>query len=395
MATEPTAASPTVAIARVLRRLGLVQGRGGDFRVTGWYRNGERDHTYVVLYGHHAAEVCAAHADDIERAVQADGGWCFRVSVRYFSERPTVSIANAGERIRETPPAPPAALEEPAQPEPADEPEPVEESEPAAEPTPPVEDRREARLQRGQAAALGWATAQAELVASAAAGQLRIDPDGSPRYLPVPGWAGQRLADGRLAPLVKAGFLVIGEPDTFGSRRVDVTADGRRAVMVWKRWRPTPVAKDRAQEREQLRPLRRGQEQERRHRWLREQEEQREVEWKVYSEALDRLHAWEKREERMAKAWATVNDLAYAYLHKRPAGWVPTEQEVAEHQLAPEVVADLRAEAVSPQPQPELPRLSFGRGEGPPPLKADAEAPEQLDLFGVGLPVAVAWSATS
>ncbi|WP_086859784.1 hypothetical protein [Streptomyces milbemycinicus] len=191
MATERPASSPTVAIARVLRRLGLVQGRRGDFRVTGFYRNGERDHTYVVLYSRHAEEVCAAHADEIEQTVEADGGWCFRVSVRYLNgSRPTVSIANAGERIREAQPAA-AALEEAAQPEPAGEPEPVEDSEPVTEPTPPVEDPPDLRLQREQAAALDWSAGQADLVFAAEAGLLYRNFDGSLRRQDLPGGPGR------------------------------------------------------------------------------------------------------------------------------------------------------------------------------------------------------------
>ncbi|MFG3287299.1 hypothetical protein ACGF3G_00555 [Streptomyces sp. NPDC048179] len=100
------AKTPTVAIARILRGLGLTQGRGGkDFSVTGFYVNGERRHTYVVAYSRHAEEVIAAHADEIEAAANA-AGWCFYVSVRYSaSGRVHTSVQNAGARVREAQPA--------------------------------------------------------------------------------------------------------------------------------------------------------------------------------------------------------------------------------------------------------------------------------------------------
>ncbi|MEU2264984.1 hypothetical protein ABZ568_00720 [Streptomyces olindensis] len=524
MAATPPASTPTVAIARVLRRLGLTQGKGGDFRVTGDYRNGERIGTYVLTLSRHADEVIAEHADDIERWAAEDGGWSFRVSVRYPNgDRPMTTVANYGSRVREEPPASTEVLQAA---EPAEEAAPVVADEPAHEVTverpaivpavlaqlwaddhrapvcsplrdmvrsnecdqygrptkaaferiaaelnalpagpaalaqlwaddhqapvcsplrdmvrgsecdddlqptmaaferiaaevqalalpvvepqpeqsgpralPPAESEpadeeadglKALRLERAQAEALGWSAGQAELAESAAAGQLRIDPDGSARRVPVPGSAGQRIADGRLAPLVKAGFLVIGQPDSHGHRRVDVTADGRRAVTVWRRWRPAPVDKDRAQEREQLRPLRHGQEEKRRHDWLREEEQRRQAEWEVYSAARDRLHAWEERQERMLNAWATVNGLTYGYLLRLPQRWVPTDEQIAEYVLDPGVVAELRAHAEAPEPKPELPSTGFSRkGEEPSPLEADRAAPEQLDLFGAD-PAAVA-----
>ncbi|WP_086859782.1 hypothetical protein [Streptomyces milbemycinicus] len=88
----------------------------------------------------------------------------------------------------------------------------------------------------------------------------------------------------------------------------------------------------------------------------------------------------------MLEAWATVNGLRYAYLLRLPQGWVPTEEQIAEYCLDPGVVAELRANAEAPEPKPELPPMRFYRErEEPLPLEADTEAPEQLDLFGVGL----------
>ncbi|WP_128378536.1 hypothetical protein [Streptomyces cavernae] len=116
-------ATPTVAIARELRRLGLKQGRGKDFTVTGFYRRSECIHTYVVTYGRHAERVIAKHADDIERRT-SEAGWSFTVSVRYApSGNPMRDVHNGvGERVRETPPAVPAAAAEELS---ADEPEPA------------------------------------------------------------------------------------------------------------------------------------------------------------------------------------------------------------------------------------------------------------------------------
>lgn len=106
MTTSPPPSAPTVAIARILRRLGLTQGRGKDFRVVGEYRDGERIGTYVLTLSRHADETVAARADEIE-ALSEQGPYPFRVSVRYPSgTRPMTSVANYGERVRNTPPAP-------------------------------------------------------------------------------------------------------------------------------------------------------------------------------------------------------------------------------------------------------------------------------------------------
>uniref|UniRef100_UPI000AF5342E hypothetical protein n=1 Tax=Streptomyces scabiei TaxID=1930 RepID=UPI000AF5342E len=111
------AASPTVAVARALKRTGLEQGKGKDFQVTGRYRDGERKFTYVRVYGNQAAAVIAERADDIERWT-SDAGFPFKVSVRYIGRHTLlVDVTNgAGERVREVPPAAEApAVEEPAE----------------------------------------------------------------------------------------------------------------------------------------------------------------------------------------------------------------------------------------------------------------------------------------
>ncbi|MFF7602519.1 hypothetical protein [Streptomyces mirabilis] len=70
-------------------------------------------------------------------------------------------------------------------------------------------------------------------------------------------------------------------------------------------------------------------------------------------------------------------------LQRRPAGWVPTEEEIEAYGLDAEVVAELREDAVNPQPRPVLPDLKQRPMAELPPLDADDQTPEQLDLFAV------------
>ncbi|MDQ0762030.1 hypothetical protein [Streptomyces canus] len=72
-------------------------------------------------------------------------------------------------------------------------------------------------------------------------------------------------------------------------------------------------------------------------------------------------------------------------LQRRPADWLPTEEEIAAHFLDPELVAELRADVENPQPKPELPSVRSAPPEELPPLEADLRTPEQLDLFGASL----------
>lgn len=101
-----TAKRPAVAIARVLRSLDLRQGAGGDFRITGEYRNGERVGTLVITLTRHADETIAKRADEVERLC-ADAGWSFDVSIRYYNgkPRPITRVANFGPRVRQQEPA--------------------------------------------------------------------------------------------------------------------------------------------------------------------------------------------------------------------------------------------------------------------------------------------------
>lgn len=383
MTTNPPPGTPTVAIARVLRGLGLTQGRGCDFRVTGTYQRGERIGTYVLALTRHADETITAHADEIER-LTGQGPFPFRVSVRYFNgkPRPVTTVANYGSRIRETPPAPagPPAPADPPAPASAPTPPPA----PAPAPVPAVgvhEGARERGRQKHRAGALNWSAGQGELVAATAAGQLRFDADGTLRHRPRPGWAGQAVADGRLAPLQKAGFVVVDEPDALGVRRVRPTDDGRDALVLWRRWRPAPAVNDRAQDREPLRPLLDGQEATRRKRAFAEDRRQREADAKVMYAAMDEAHAWEERDERLYGVWAAVQGITYRLGRKRPADWVPTAAEVAEYHLDPALVAELAADVQSPQTRPDVPRLGPARLLDLPPLPAAPDEVEQLGLF--------------
>ncbi|MGW6391176.1 DUF3560 domain-containing protein [Streptomyces sp. NPDC055103] len=280
-------------------------------------------------------------------------------------------------------PAPPVGEpepEEPPVPEPAEDPEP--EDAPADEPAPPVETPEELRLQREQAAALGWSAGQAELVIAAAAGRLYRHAFGTLHCQDQPGTAGRAISNHRLGALVKAGFLTVGSPDATRRRPILVTVDGRRAAMVWKRWKPQPVEMNREQECERLRPLLHGEQARRLARQAQEEDAQRKARSAAFREAHQRLMAWQDLQDRLWNAWATVNGIAYR-IHKRPAGWMPTEEEIAEHRLDPEVVAELRADAENPEPKPVLPDLKQRPMEELPPMAADDQTPEQLDLFAI------------
>ncbi|MET8768818.1 hypothetical protein [Streptomyces sp. NPDC004658] len=335
MAVMPQPKSPAVAIARVLRRLGLSQGRGKDFRVKGFYRGGERLHTFVVLYTRGAHETVAAQADAIEQAPEL-GGFAFTVSVRYSGGRPVTSIRNgACERVREQPPAPADAGEGADTAEPADGTGSLE--------TAPVTSWRERWRREEQAKELGWSAQHAEAVRRAAAGELVRDADGIARRITRPGRAGARVAAGRISALEGAGFLAtVAAAD--GSCRIEATADGLRALLVWDSEQPAPVAYSRKQERMPLRPLLYGQEWRRRRDEFLAEEKRRRIEREKWWAEWEVRRAEEEREERRWKAWAAVEGVRYTW-RKRPRGWVPTDEQVRLHALDPDVVAELRAEA--------------------------------------------------
>ncbi|MGJ3558927.1 hypothetical protein ACR6C2_08080 [Streptomyces sp. INA 01156] len=221
----------------------------------------------------------------------------------------------------EEPPAPEPPAEEP----PAEEPSAAEAEQLVDEPAPPAEDPREVRLQRQQAKALGWSAGQAELTTAAAAGWLYRFSDGTLRRQDLPGAPSRIVADHRLKPLVQAGFLVTGEPDDFQRRPIRVTADGRRAVMVWKRWRPKPVERNREEECEKLRPLLHGAQERRLAEQAAEDEAKRKATSKEFREVHARLMAWEDSQDRMWAAWAKVHDVHYR-LQRRPGGFRPRKR---------------------------------------------------------------------
>jgi hypothetical protein len=98
----------------VLRSLGLSQTGGPgvrDFSVQGLYVRGERQHTFVVLYSRHARDVVAEHADMIEAACVADGGWAFRVDVEIGDNgNVSCSVDNSASNKRRRLPAAPAVV---------------------------------------------------------------------------------------------------------------------------------------------------------------------------------------------------------------------------------------------------------------------------------------------
>jgi hypothetical protein len=272
----------------------------------------------------------------------------------------------------------PRAVDEPPAPEPpAGEPQ-----QPDGETAPPEEDLREARLQREQADALGWSTGQADFVIDAAAGRLYLHQFGSLYRRELPGTAGRLVSNHRLHALQKAGFVTVGPADANRERPVRVTVDGRRAVAVWKRCRPRPVEKNSEQECERLRPLLHGVQARRLAEQAAQDRAERKAASKEFREAHRRLMVWEEREDRLWAAWAKVQGIVFR-LQRRPVGWVPTPEEIEQHGLDADVVAELRADAESPQPRPVLPDLKQKPMPELPPLEADGGTPEQLDLFAL------------
>lgn len=370
MALVPTPRTPAVAIARVLRDLGLQQGRGKDFRVTGYYVDGERDHTYVLILNRAAEEVVAANADRIEDWT-GRGPYAFSVSIRYTSNgRPVCSIANvrAG-RVRETTPAPAAPVEEPAA--------------PATEDTPAaagveVVDYREEYRQQEQAKALAWSADQAQTMARAATGGLHLDEHGVLRYATVPARTGRRVAGHLLRPLVGAAFVTVAAPGRDGRATVELTADGRRALLVWTRQAPAPVVKHRSERAHALRPLLNGVEARRRAVAFEAEMARRQAErdaW--YAEAAVRWAA-EDHEELLRALWVRAEGVRNPWA-SRPAGWVPTPEQVQEHGLPADLVAELHAEhdrldpAPAPAPaavvEPLLPTIPRQRSHRPAPVR--------------------------
>ncbi len=325
MALVAPAKTPTIAVSRALVRAGLEQGKGKDFQVKGRYRNGERQFTYVSVHTERAEAVIADRADDIERWTD-EAGFPFRVSVVYMGHRPVTDVHNGPRpRLRETAPAveaaPAPAVEEPAAP---------------VEPT---------WKQERQARALGWTARHAEVVRWAAAGELVMDGPDDLRRVTAPGRAGRRVAAALLRPLTAAAFLTLGELDDAGRHRVELTADGRHALEVWDLVGPAPAVVSRKQEaRHQLRPLLGGQEARRRSAEFEADLKRRAAEREAWYAAYDLRCAAEEREDRLRTMWAEVEGILNPCA-RRPAGWTPTPEQVAEFYIRPELVAELEEEA--------------------------------------------------
>ncbi|MEU2487080.1 hypothetical protein ABZ593_21035 [Streptomyces sp. NPDC012617] len=381
MSTPPK--TPTVVIARVLRSLGLTQ--GGDFRVTGDYRNGERIGTYVLPLTRHADETITANADEIER-LAAESPFPFRVSVRYPSgDRPMTTVANYGSRVRDEAPA---TEEAPADPAPASEGTP--ETEPDPDPEIPADGSPSAGYFKGarvrawgqrRADALGWSPRQAHLVAMAGTAGLSYDKAGVLRDRPRPGWAGTAVDEARLTPLVKAGFISVTEPYVPGHKQVGLTVDGVQALFLWRVYRPAPAVKDRREEREPLRPLIGGEYAARRDQAAAEDRRRREAERAALYAALEEMHAWEAWEDTRWKVWSTIHGITHRLGRRVPPGWMPTAEEIEEHRLAPDLVASLHADALRPRPKPRLPKSAPARPLDVIPLPAVPAEIEQLGLF--------------
>ena len=94
-----------MAIARILRDMGLRQGNGKDFTVRGFERNGERFGTMVVPLTRAANDLIDARADEIESASE-EAGFPFLVSTEYGADgRAWPNLVNFGERVRSPRPA--------------------------------------------------------------------------------------------------------------------------------------------------------------------------------------------------------------------------------------------------------------------------------------------------
>ncbi|MFI0934617.1 hypothetical protein ACH4RG_23205 [Streptomyces sp. NPDC021019] len=384
MAIVPAPKTPTVAVARELRRLGLQQGPAKDFRITGHMVDGERDHTYVLLLTAEARQIVADRADELEAALAA-GPFPFKVSVRYHgSDRPMPSIHNGREeRIRDekptvapavdtdTPADAPAVDSAPDVETPAADAPAVEEAAPAAvdtaapapadtdvdqdadtaatpeQPAQPVVDYSETYKQQCQANALVWSTKQAAHVRAATIGHLyRDDFSDSFRWSSDRTKTGRRVSGSFLAPLQNAGFLLLGDTGADGRRLVEATPDGHRAILVWDAHQPEPTERNHKQERMPLNPLMWGEEAARRTAAFQADEDRRRVERDAWWAGHQEHRTAEDREGKLRAAWAKVEGIRNP-CSKRPAGWTPTNDQATEHSLAPDVVAALRLEAVA------------------------------------------------
>lgn len=96
------AATPAAALGRVLRDMGLRQGPNGDFRVQGFYVNGERRNTYAELLSPEARTFVADHADEIQKQT-GNTPFPFTVAVHYIDGRPWPTVSNGRDHASQTP----------------------------------------------------------------------------------------------------------------------------------------------------------------------------------------------------------------------------------------------------------------------------------------------------
>lgn len=247
---------------------------------------------------------------------------------------------------------------------------------------------RDVTLGEEQAGRLGWSSGQAAAVEYAAAGTLVLDQDGTPRHATGTG-PGRRVAAGRVAALRTAGYLTDGEPDATGRRRVEPTADGRRALAVWQLWTPAPVVMDKRTEAEALTPLNQGDEARRRSaaasRSLREWERRRETEWA----ALETQIAADRREDALNRQWRQANGVINPFA-KRPAGWSPEAQ--AEADRAAELAAAEAAardaahvcetrELAAEEPQTVQPAAAAASAPDPYRYRYAVDGPQRADRY--------------
>ncbi|ONI48519.1 hypothetical protein [Streptomyces sp. IB2014 011-1] len=232
---------------------------------------------------------------------------------------------------------------------------------------------RDVTLGEEQADRLGWSAGHAAAVELAAAGALLLDREGVPRHVTGPG-PGRRVAAGRIAALCTAGYLTGSEPDAAGRRRIQATADGRRALAVWQLWTPDPVAMDKRGEADALAPLHQGDEARRRAvaaaRSLRESERRREAEWRTLQEQITA----DRREEALNRRWREATGVRNPFA-RRPAGWTPETQAEADRAAELEAAEAAAREAAHVCETRELPAVAVDERTIRPAAAADAPAP--------------------
>ncbi|MGW1666472.1 hypothetical protein [Streptomyces microflavus] len=248
---------------------------------------------------------------------------------------------------------------------------------------------RDVTLGEEQADRLGWSSGQAAAVEYAAAGTLVLDQDGAPRHVTGAG-PGRRVAAGRVAALRTAGYLADSAPDATGRRRIEPTADGRRALEVWQAWTPAPVTMDKRTEADALPPLHQGDEARRRSvaaaRSQREWERQRKAAWT----ALQVQIAADRREDELNQQWRQANGVINPFA-RRPAGWTPEAQAEADRAAELEAaeaaardaahVCETRELPAAEAPQTTAPAAAAASAPDPYRYRYAVEGPQRADRY--------------